>query len=26
MGVAVRKPVEKEVAEMKSNPVWTCGI
>jgi len=26
MDILVRKPTEKEVAEMKSNPVWTCGV
>jgi len=24
MEIKVSKPAEKEVAEMKSNPVWTC--
>ena len=26
MEVLVRKPTEKEAAEMKSKPVWTCGV
>jgi len=26
MEVLVRKPTEKEIAKMKSNPVWTCGV
>jgi len=26
MDILVRKPTEKEVAEMKSNPIWTCGV
>ena len=26
MDILVRKPTEKEVAEMKSNPVWTCSV
>jgi uncharacterized cupin superfamily protein len=26
MNVLVRKPTEKEIAEMKSKPVWTCDV
>jgi len=26
MDIIVRKPTEKEVAEMKSNPVWSCEV
>ena len=26
MEVIVRKPTEKEIAVMKSKPVWTCGV
>jgi uncharacterized cupin superfamily protein len=26
MEIIVRKPTEEEVAEMKSNPVWTCEV
>ena len=26
MEITVRKPTEKEVIEMKSNPVWTCDV
>jgi len=26
MDILVRKPTEKEVAEMKSNPIWSCGV
>ena len=26
MEIIVRKPTAQEVLEMKSNPVWTCGV
>ena len=26
MEIIVRKPIEKEVEEMKSNPVWKCAV
>jgi uncharacterized cupin superfamily protein len=26
MEIIVRKPTEQEVAEMKSNPVWSCEV
>ena len=26
MEILVRKPTEKETADMKLNPVWTCGV
>jgi uncharacterized cupin superfamily protein len=26
MEITVRKPSEKEVTEMKSKPVWSCGV
>jgi len=26
MEIIVRKPTEKEVIGMKSNPVWSCGV
>ena len=26
MEILVRKPTEQEVAEMKSNPIWTCDV
>ena len=26
MEILVRKPTEKEVAEMKSKPIWSCDI
>jgi uncharacterized cupin superfamily protein len=26
MEIIVRKPTEEEVAEMRSNPVWTCEV
>ena len=26
MEILVRKPTEREIEEMKSKPVWTCGV
>ena len=26
MEILVRKPTEAEEAEMKSHPIWTCGV
>jgi uncharacterized cupin superfamily protein len=26
MDILVRKPTDREIAAMKSKPVWTCGI
>ena len=26
MEVLVRRPTESETAEMKSKPIWTCGV
>jgi len=26
MDILVKKPTESEVAKMKSNPVWSCGV
>jgi len=26
MEILVKKPTEKEIAEMMSKPIWTCGI
>ena len=26
MEILVRKPTEHEIAKMKSNPTWTCGV
>ena len=26
MDIIVRKPTDREIAEMKSKPVWSCGV
>ena len=26
MDIIVKKPTAKEIAQMKTNPIWTCGV
>ena len=26
MDIIVKKPTDREISEMKSKPVWTCGV